>query len=174
MGSSWQSRLQAKNNILAQKLSDNTINITGYATDIIIMSEELNSVQDVTSLNVDSLGLYNVVFPNSFSEIPMRRFMHSSGIYTSADNAKEVEPFVCYAPISADIPQGSLLLKYYNNPQGATPWLLVLKVADLIGGFGGWSIIYQKLNLVYSDTVLNPQLLSWLQTFAIRRGLLGY
>ena len=153
---------------------DNTINITGYASDVIVIQEDLNSVLDVNAINVNSLGLYTIVFPDSFREIPMRRFMQSSGSYTSADDAKPQEPFICYAPATADIPQGSIILKYYNNPQNASPWLLILKVSDLLGGFSGWSMIYQKILLTYSDTALNPQLLSWLQTFALRRNLLQY
>jgi hypothetical protein len=175
MGTSWQSRLTSKQNRLSQKMIDNGISLSGYTTDVIVINETLNAVQDVTSINVDNIGIINIVFPG-LSSIPMRRFINPSGVsWTVAVDAKDgIEPFVCYAPISTVINQGSILLKFFENTAGSDPLILPLKIADILGSFGGRSIIWQQLNVVYYDTPINPQLYSYLISLASRRNLLGW
>lgn len=174
MGISWASRLTAVQNRLAQKFNDNAIALTGFATDCILISETLNGVNDVTNISVESIGVVNIIFPG-LSKIPMRRFLNTTGSYISANDAKDsVEPFECYAPISTQIDQGSILLKFFENPNGSDPWILPLQVADVLGTFGGRSIIWQQLNVVYYTQPINPQLFSYLETLARRRDLLGW
>lgn len=175
MAGSWQSRLVSVDNRIAQKLVDNSINLSGLATDVIVIDETLNRVQDVTKIDVNSIGIVNIIFP-SMENIPLRRFLNSSGTYMSANDAKsEKEPFEAYAPIGTTmLNQGSILLKFFENPTGTENWILPLRLADIIGAFGGRTIIYEKLILTYYDTPVNAQLYQWLLALAQRRNLLGW
>jgi hypothetical protein len=181
MSSNWQSRLSAKENAISQTLVDNSIILSGVSTDVIIIDETLNDVQDPTSLTVDSIGVINIIFPK-MEDIPMRRFIQQDGTYISAnagkDEKNEKEPFICYSPIGTRlgtvIPQGSILLKFFQNPTSADPWILPLKISDILGTFGSRTIIWQKLNVVYYDTPINSTLYSYLLTLAQRRNLLGW
>jgi hypothetical protein len=181
MQSSWQSRLSSRLNRISQTLVDNSIILSGFSTDVIIIDETLNEVQDPTALNVDEIGVVNIVFP-SFQDVPMRRFIQGDGTYISAnagkDSKEDKEPFVCYSPIGTNlgivIPQGSILLKFFENPTGAAPWILPLKVADILGTFGARTIIYQKLNIVYYDTPVSSVLYNYLLTLSQRRSLLNW
>ena len=178
--SSWQSRLSATENRIAQTLVDNSIILSGFATDVIVIDETLNEIQDTTALNVDEIGIVNIVFP-SFQDVPMRRFIQADGTYISANAGKDKEdkePFVCYSPIGTNlgtvIPQGSILLKFFENPTGAQPWVLPLKISDILGTFGARTIIWQKLNIVYYDTPVNAALYNYLLQLAQRRSLLNW
>ena len=174
--STWQSRLSAKDNHLSQKLVDNSIILSGVSTEVIIINEMLNGVNDPISLSVENIGVINVIFP-SLQDVPMRRFIQNgngSSSISANDGKDEKEPFICYAPIASTVPQGSILLKFFENPTGDAPWILPLKVADVLGTFGSRTIIYQKLNIVYYDTPINSTLYDWLLTMAQRRSLLGW
>jgi hypothetical protein len=181
MQSSWQSRLSSCLNRISQTLVDNSIILSGFATDVIIIDETLNEVQDPTALNVDEIGVINIVFP-SFDSVPMRRFIQSDGTYISAnagkDGKEDKEPFTCYAPIGnnlgTSIPQGSILLKFFENPTGSAPWVLPLRISDILGTFGARTIIWQKILATYYDTPVNTTLYNYLLQLATRRGILGW
>ena len=186
MGSSWQSRLQAKDNIIAQKLADNSITLAGYATDVIFIRQNLNKVSDPTSITIDDVDVINIMFP-SLEDVPMRRFLwnDTQQFYVANDKVEEEDqPFEAYAPVAYRIEQGSIILKFFDNPTGGTPngttptsempWVLPLKVADVLGTFGGRSMIYQKLSLVYEDHMIPDQILQWSIQLAQRRQIIGY
>jgi hypothetical protein len=182
---SWQSRLQAKMNTLSQKLVDNTITLSGAATDCIFIRQNLNKMSDPVSLTIDDVDVINIVFP-PLIDIPLRRFLWSTGHFIQANDAVEEEnqPFECYAEVKYRVDQGSIILKFFDNPQGTTPsgesysttepWVLPLKVADVMGTFGGRSMVWQKLNLVYYDNMLPDQIYQWCIQLAARRELLKW
>ncbi len=172
--SSWQSRLSAVENRLSQKLIDNSIDLTGSATDVIMINEDLNELQDVTSYNVESIGIVNIIFPE-MKDIPTWRFLNTGSTSAIiANDEKENEPIVCISPISQIIDQGSLLLKFLENNKNDMPWVLVLRVADVNIDFGARTSITKKIICTYYDQPINSQLLNWLNIFATRRQLLQW
>ncbi len=174
--STWQSRLASKDNVISKKLLDNNILLTGYSSDVIYISEVLNAVNDPIKFNVDNIGVINMIFP-PMKDIPLRRFIKTSGEYeySQATNAKdEVEPFVVYAPIETIITQGSLVLRFFENPSSIEPLILPLSVAEIRGDFGARHLVLQKLNLVYSSTPIHPTIMEYLLQLAARRGLLKW
>lgn len=174
MAITWQSRLAAVQNRISQKLLDNSIKLAGVATDVLMITEELNRVQDVSQIDLNSIQVLNIIFP-ALEDIPIRRFLQSSGTYLQASDGKsEKEPFICYAPISTIVEQGSIFLKFIENPNGVEPLVLPLKLADVIATLGARTIQYQKLPLVYYDTPINTTLYQLLLTLAQRRNILRW
>jgi hypothetical protein len=181
---SWQSRLQAKTNALSQKLIDNSITLAGVATDCIFIRQNLSKQYDPVSISVDDIDVVGVMFP-PLKDIPMRRFLYNTGHFIQANDAveDETQPFECYAEVKYRIDQGSILLKFFDNPQTKTPntdekitdpWILPLKVAEVMGTFGGRSIIWQKLNLVYMDEMIPDAIMNWCIQLAQRRQILHW
>lgn len=185
MATSWQARLQSKMNHLSQKLNDNMIGLMGVVTDVVFIRQNLNKVYDPVSLTVDDVDVINVSFP-SLKDIPMRRFLFTDDNFYVANNATEddVQPFKAYVQTKYRVDQGSIILKFFDNPQGSTPlgnlptaekpWVLPLKVAEVLGTFGGRSMIWQQMNLVYLDHMIPDQIMQWCITLANRRNILGW
>jgi hypothetical protein len=161
-------------NRISSKLIDNSILLMGIAVDVIAIDETLNGVQDVTALDVNSIKIVNIIFPSA-EDIPMRRFLNSTGTYLSANDGKtEKEPFICYAPISQPLNQGTILLRFFENPTGSENWILPLKISDVLGTFGSRTIQWNKILAVYYDTPINSTLLGIIEQLAARRELLTW
>ena len=186
MQSSWASRLAAKTNHLAQKLTDNQLTLSGAFTDVILMRSNFDKFGDHITLDVLDMDVINIAFPD-MKDIPIRRFLGNSNLsipdYMSADAQEdENKPFQCYAPAKFKIDQGSIVVRFFDNVQGANPnlptetkpWVLPLKVAELRGTFGYRSMIYQRLDLAYYDNEIPPEVMTWIMEMANRRGLLGW
>lgn len=185
MAPSWQSRLQAKLNILSQKLNDNAISLTGLTTDVVFIRQNLNKVSDPVSITVDDVDVINITFPGMV-DIPMRRFLFTDDQFYVANNATddEQQPFEAYVQTKYRVETGSIVLKFFDNPHGDTPlgnlptaekpWVLPLKVAEVLGTFGGRSMVWQKMNLVYLDHIIPDQIMQWCITLANRRNILGW
>lgn len=182
----WQSRLQAKLNILSQKLNDNAIALAGFATDVVFIRQNLNNVSDPISITVDDIDVISIMFPG-LKDVPMRRFLFTDDQFRVANDAvseEEKQPFEVYIQSKYRVEQGSVILKFFDNPHGGTPlgnisttekpWVLPLKVADIFGTFGGRSMVWQKANLVYEDHTIPQQIMSWCITLANRRQILGW
>jgi hypothetical protein len=182
---SWQSRLQAKMNILSQKLNDNAINLAGFSTDVVFIRQNLNKVSDPVSISVDDVDVINIMFPG-LVDIPMRRFLFSDDQFYVANDAAEEEnqPFEAYVQTKYRVDQGSIILKFFDNPHGDTPlgnisttekpFVLPLKVSEILGTFGGRSLVWQKINLVYVDHIIPDQVMQWCIQLANRRQILGW
>jgi hypothetical protein len=186
MNKTWQARLQAKMNILSQKLLDNAITLAGVSTDVIFIRQNLNNVSDPVSITVDDIDVINIMFPG-LKDIPMRRFLFQDNqqFYVANDGAEdEIQPFECYIETKYRVDQGSIILKFFDNPQGSTPngttpstekpWVLPLKISEILGTFGGRSMVYQKCLLVYQDHQIPDQILTWALQLAQRRQILGW
>ena len=171
---SWQSRLSAKQNAIAQRLVDNSISNTGTMTDVIRIRVETNQMSDPTKIIVDNIDVIDMIFP-ALEDIPMRRFEGSTMTFLSANDAtEEPEPFECYTKITNQIDQGTIILKFFENPMGSEPWILPLAVSDLLGTFGARKIIWQKCKLTYYNNPLDPKIYAWCLDLAQRRNLLGW
>jgi len=184
--SSWQSRLAAKQNALAQKLTDNILMLSGAFTDVILMRSDFDKFGDSINMEIMDLDVVNIAFPD-MKNIPIRRFYGNTNLGTpdivSADAEEdENKPFMCYAPAQFKIDQGSLIIRYFDHVQGANPsvpnttqpWILPLKVADVRGTFGYRSMIYQRLDLAYYDNEIPDKVMAFVNQIATRRGLLGW
>lgn len=178
MASTFQARLLAKQGKISQKLVDNQIKLEGVITDVIRIRGKFSVQGDYISRIVDNIDVVEIVFP-SIKDVPMRRFLQSdntTNIQAIDGVSKEtkIEPFECYAPITATVDNDDIILKFFENPDGDEPWILALKVADVLGTFGARHIIWQKLKLVYHDEILDTQLLTWCSQMANRRNILGW
>jgi hypothetical protein len=171
----WQSRLSAKLNKLSQKLVDNSITNAGLVTDCIFIRTDLDKVGDPTRIQVSDIDVAELIFP-AMVDIPMKRFLGNNGQMIEAIDATEekTEPFECYSRIDTPIDQGSIFLKFFENPTGSSPLVLPLKVAEILGNFGARSIIFNKLHLTYYDNPLDPQIYQWCLDLATRRSILGW
>lgn len=186
----WQSRLTSKNNIIAQKLVDQQVRNAGYATDVIIIrSNSINRVNDVLDFELLDIDIVNIVFP-ALTDIPLRRFWGAGGQVgyptdiSANDGAsgKKDEPFECWAEVKWKIDQDSIILKFFDNVQGANPnlpeatdpWILPLQVKNILGSFGGRSMIWQKVHMSYLDNPLPAELLDFVTKMANRRKILGW
>ena len=162
MSSSWQSRLAAKNNIMAEKLVRNAININGVLTDTLVIRSIEDKHWDKISTELEDVDNVNMIFPK-MEDIPLFRFIGptvTTGIDSVSAFIEEEKPIVVLAPASAKIDQNSIIVRVFeypnsstpNSPPSSAPWILVLKVADILGTFGARSMVWQKLNLTYADT----------------------
>ncbi len=182
---SWQSRLSAKLNIISQKVIDNSIKNSGVLTDVLIIRIKEEKHLDPVSIELNDITTTNMLLPK-MEDIPLYRFLGSS--YQVPDTASQVvdeeeEPIVAYAPVHMKIEQGSLIVRVMDYPKDTTtsntaeetnPWILLYKVADVLGTFGSRSMVWQKLNLVYPTSIIDPALLTYIQTIANRRLVLKW
>jgi len=187
---SWQARLVAKDNTISQKMNDNNIRNTGYASDVFVIRETLNQINDVSSFDLLDIMMVNVIFP-PMQDVPLWRF-YGGGLnqnmglkdIQSNDSATDhkTKGFECYAEVKYKVDQGSIILRFFDNPQGTNPhlptgtdpWVLPLQVKDVRGTFGGRSMVYQKIILGYLDGPLPVQLSSLINTMSTRRQLLAW
>jgi hypothetical protein len=186
----WQSRLTAKQNILSQKMVDQQVRNAGFATDVIIIRSNLDRVNDIVNLELLDIDVVNMTFP-PMRDIPLRRFWGSGptiigyGTDTQANDSatlKKTEPFQCFAEVKYKIEQDSIILKFFDNPQGTNTklpihtesWILPLQVKDILGTFGGRSMIMQKINVAYLDQTLPDSLMAYVNAMATRRNILGW
>ena len=171
---SFQSRLNAKMNTISQKLLDNSIELTGVTTDVIRIRVETNQMMDPTKIIVDDIDVINMIFP-ALVDIPMKRFEGSSSSFASAnDAATEQQPFECYTTVHNGLDEGSIILKFFENPHGSLPWVLPLQVKNRLGTFGARKIIYMKVLLGYYDNPMDSKIYQWCEQLALRRGILGW
>jgi hypothetical protein len=176
----FQSRLSAKINKLSQKLIDNTISLTGVTTDVIRIFVDINKMSDPTSIKITDIDIAEIVFP-ALKNVPMRRFLGNSGQFISANDAasedsesEAKQPFECYSKIDYQMDFGTIILKFFENPTGSEPWVLPLKIANVLGTFGSRSIQWNRIDLVYYDNPLAPEIFNFCQQLAVRRGILQW
>lgn len=172
----FQARLAKKLNNISQKLSDNNFSRMGTATDVIRIKANKNNLGDLLSRDVQDLDVLEIRFP-PLKDVPMWRFDAGSGIPQLSVNIhdqEEFKPFKAFAPLQYKIDQDDILIKFFENPAGDKPLVLVLQVKDILGTFGDRSIIYQQLNITYYDEQLEEEIWNWCLAAAERRGLLGW
>jgi hypothetical protein len=178
MANTFQARLLAKMGRVSQKLVDQQIKLMGVITDVIRITGKFTTQSDYISRTVDDIDIIEIAFPG-LTDVPMRRFVMNSGQAISANDAvskegDEQEPFECFAPVTSKVKQDDIILKFFENPIGDDPWLLMLQVSDVMGTFGARSIIWQKLNLVYYSEEIDPQIYTWALDMANRRKILNW
>jgi hypothetical protein len=184
MTTSWQSRLSAKHNVLAQKLIDNSIQLAGTFTDVLVIRTVIDQHTDPDLIKLEDIDTTNMLFPK-MEDIPLNRFLgsdYSSDTTSSFLDPEKEEPIVVVAPISVKLDQGSLIVRVFefpdnivtNVPVKTQPWVLVLKVADVLGTFGARGMIWQKLNLTYPDTPMSPKIKAYINQIATRRLILKW
>jgi hypothetical protein len=184
MSSSWQSRLAAKGNVISQKLVDNSINLSGILSDVLVIRVKEDRRLDATSISLEDITSSNMIFPK-MEDIPLFRFLGSG--FQPSDGAssfidEKEKPIVVYAPITNKIDQGSLIVRVFEYPDTVTanitattkPWILLFKVADVLGTFGARSMVWQKYNLTYPTSQLQPELIAYINQLATRRLLLKW
>jgi len=169
---SFQSRLQAKQNKISQKLIDQSINLTGVMTDVIRIKSVLSKYGDPETRMLESIDVVSIIFP-PMKDIPMKRFRNEA-VIMSANDATKFQPFETYAPVDKKIDQDDILLRFFDNPQGDEPWILPLQVMDVLGTFGARSIVWQKLNLGYYNEKLPQKVYEFCEDLAERREILKY
>ena len=186
----WQSRLVAKNNTVAKKTINNNLINAGIISDVLIIRESLNLVNDVVSYDFMDIDMINIVFP-PMVDIPIWRFFgggqnQNLGIadLQANDSAtdKKTAGFECFVGVSNKIDRGSIILRFFDTPQGTNssvpnstePWVLPLQVKDVKGGFGGRSMVYQKIILGYLDGPLPTQFQNYITQMSNRRQVLGW
>lgn len=168
----FQARLSSRLNHLTQKLSDNAIKWMGVTSDVIRLTVKRDNLLDPISRTVTGVDVIEIMFPNLI-DIPMWRFTDNgvSRISNAVQDATEstFEPFICYAPIDSKVDQDDLLVKFFDNPAGDEPMVIVLQVKDVLGTFGQRSIIYMKLKVTYADGPLPPAIVNATLEMARRR-----
>jgi hypothetical protein len=152
-------------------LVDNSLSLSGASTDCIILTTELNAVQDVISMDIQNLGIIPIQFPPMLN-VPVWRFV--GGVAPVSANDTKEEPIIAVAPVSINIDQGSYLLRFIENTLDTVPWVLILQVLDIQLDFGIRTPIKKNLVLGYYSTPLDPQVLDWVNKLARRRGILGW
>jgi len=170
---SFQARLSSKLNTISQKLIDNDISLAGIATDVIIIRVDTNQMLDPIKITVDDIDVIEMIFPK-LENIPMKRFSGNSGTFVSANDATEEEPFECYTRVHQQLDEGSIILKFFENPNGSEPWILPLQVKNRLGTFGARKIVWMKILLGYYDNPIDPKIYQWCEDLAERRQILGW
>lgn len=169
MATSFQARLAAKQNKLSQKLIGNSIRLSGTITDVIRIKAVRTMQQDLVSRTVEDLEVIEMIFP-AMANIPMHRFIKNGASYQAVFAKEEnVEPFKCFIPSTYQIDQDDIVVKFFDNPAGDEPWLLILQVKDSFGVFGARSIIWSAVSLTYYDELLPEQLIQYCRDIANRR-----
>ena len=170
----FQSRLAAKQNRIAQKLSDNSIGMLGTVTDVFRIKTKKNGMGDLISRTVEDIDVIEIIFP-PLKDVPMWRFVGSTSKQSVDIHSKEeLKPFKAFAPVSAKVDQDDIVVKFFENPATDEPLILILQVKDVLGTFGARSIIYQQINISYYDEQLEPELITWCMEAANRRKILKW
>jgi len=170
----FQARLAAKLNKISQKLADNSISLMGTATDVIRLKSKKNNFGDIISRSLEDIDVVEIRFP-ALKEVPMWRFDSNGVPQQSVDiHSGEYQPFKSIVPLQFKLDQDDILIKFFENPQGDKPLVLVLQVKDVLGTFGDRSIIYQQYNISYYDEQIETEIWEWVLKAAQRRGLLGW
>lgn len=178
---SFQARLQAKQGRISQKLVDIQISRMGVITDAIRIRANRDQMGDSISKIYDNIDIINIIFPK-LEDIPMYRFQVQQGqliFFTSANDAISKEedkkqPFDCGVMLQDKVSQDDLIFKFYDNPTGDEPFCLVLQCKDILGTFGGRSIIWQKARFTYFDEPIDASALAWVMQMYNRREVLGW
>lgn len=175
MAKTFQSRLQAKVNRINQKLIDNNIRLSGDITDVALIRAKKNDVGDVISRFVDSVDIIEIMM-SPLRDIPMQAFSLDNPFPApvAVDGVTQSQPITAFAPIDKKVDQDDLIVRFFENPSGQQPWILVLQVKDTLGTFGSRTIQWQKLNLSYYDNVLPQKIREYVVALADRRAKLGW
>ena len=175
MPRTFQSRLSAVQNRLNSKLVDNSIQLAGDITDVILIRNKINELGDVESRIVDNIDVIEMII-SGLKDIPMKAFSLDIPYIVSANDSvdKDKQPIIAYAPIKFKVDQDDLIIKLYENPESNLPWVLVLQVKEALGTFGSRTIQWQKLQLSYYDNILTPAIKDYVLQMAERRILLKW
>lgn len=169
MAKTFQSKLQAVQNRLNQKLLDNQIRLSGDITDVIVIRNKINEVGDIETRFVDNIDIIEVMM-SPLKDIPMKAFSLDNPMPTPvATDGMPSQPITIYAPITSQLDQDDLIIKFFENPTGKQPWILVLQVKDTLGTFGSRTIQWQKMNVSYYDNRLPPEIRTYVVALAERR-----
>ncbi len=176
MAKTYQSRLQAIQNRLNQKLVENQIRLSGDIIDVILIRNKENEVGDVTSRIIDKIDIIEIMM-SPLKDIPMKVFSLNTPVPSpiAVDGVSPPsQPLTGYAPISAHVDQDDLIVRFLENPDGKKPWILVLQVKDVLGTFGSRTIQWQKIQLSYYDNVLTQEVKDYVLALAERRNILKW
>lgn len=171
----FQSRLAAKQNAMAQKLSDNAISLLGTLTDVIRIKLNKNHVGDVNSKIITDIDAVEIMFP-PLRDIPMWRFTNNGSLSAQSVDIHEdkPQPMIGAAPITSKVDQGDVIIKFFDNPMNDKPLVLILQIKDVLGTFGQRSIIFQKVQITYYDEQLEPEVWQWCMDASLRRKILKW
>lgn len=166
----FQARLAAKLDTIAQKLTDNSISLTGTITDVIRIASKRSIQGDLLSRTVDDIGLIEIIFPK-LTDVPMWRFVTGghSKLSQPLQSEEHLKMFECLVPISSHVDQDDIIVRFFENPAGDDPLVLVLQAKEILGTFGNRSIIYTKVRFTFFDEELPTQIKEWCLDMARRR-----
>lgn len=166
----FQARLTAHTDKIAQKLNDNSISLTGTITDVIHIKVKRTSQGDIQSRTVETIGLVEVIFPK-LVDIPMWRFVSGgfSKLAVPISSEEQLKMFECLVPISSHVDQDDIIVRFFENPAGDDPLVLILQAKDVLGTFGNRSILYTKVRFTFYDEELPQQIKDWCLDMARRR-----
>jgi len=169
----YQSKLSAKLNNISRKSFDNKVRLTGVATDTIKISLKTNSMGDILSRTVEDLDVINVVFP-PMKDMPLKVITTNSISVLAPYAFEEGQALIVTVPSFAKIDQDDLLIKFYENTDGGDPYICIYQVKEMLGTFGGRSLISNKYKLSFYDGVLPDKILSWALEMCNRRSDLNW
>lgn len=168
----FQSRLTARQNKIARKLIDNNIRLSGTISDCIKISLTKTPQGDIQKRKIEGMDVIPIVFP-PMVDIPIRKVSSLLGTkvipYTF-----EIQPIEVLIPTTAKIDQDDLIVKFYENLEGEEPYIAILECKDMLGTFGGRSIIYNKYKLTFFDGTLPDKVVEWALDMARRRQVLHW
>ncbi len=169
----FQSRLSAKQNKLSRKLIDNSIRLSGVATDCIKLTMTKSAQGDILKRKVDKLDVIPIIFP-AFTDVPIKITKSLDGSNIVIPYTFDIQPFEVLIPLTHSVDQDDLVVKFYENVAGTDPYILILEVKEALGSFGARSILYHKYILTHYDGVLPTQIITWILDMARRRELLKW
>lgn len=169
----FQSRLSSKLNKLSQKLNDNSVRLSGVASDCIKISVTLSPQGDIIKRKVEEIDVVPVIFP-PLIDVPLRIVKSITGETTVVPYTFDIQPVEVLIPLKHNLDQDDLLIKFYENTEGIDPYIAVYQVKEILGSFGARSIIYHKYILTNFDGTLPNQILLWVMDMAERRNLLSW
>ena len=169
---SFQSRLSAKLNKLSQRLIDNSIRLSGTLEDAIRISTTKSDQGDIIKRKVEDLTLISAVFP-ALQDVPLK-LIRVSGDTKVIPYTFDIQPFEILVPLSAEMKQDDLVIKFYENTNNQEPFILVSEVKEVLGTFGSRSILYHKYKVTGYDGELPSQIIEWVLDMARRRDQLQW
>lgn len=175
---SFQQRLAMKHDLMRRKLIDNTISLTGDATDCIRIKSIKNDEGDKTSRIIQDVDIISVIFP-VLKDIPYRNLKKESNGYTITSLVSSAEKdfvtnYIINTPHYNKIDVEDLIVRVLQDPEVNYPIVYALEVIENLGTFGGQMLIQHSFNTCLYNQELPQEIVDAIADVAVRRLHIGF
>jgi hypothetical protein len=154
--------------------------LVSMPVDVIRMRSKKNLEGDDERWVVERLDVISVTFP-PLTDVPIRRIRKDgeehwalTSLVDSYDDGKQAERYLCEAPLNHGVDVGDLIVRPIRDESVDYFTILLLKVSELLGSFGGMELIKTKFNCTIPTDTIPSDVLASVAKMIERRKAVGY